>query len=107
MNEGDALEPIHPGEILRDEFLTPLGLSPYALAKAMRVPRTRVERIVRGETSITADTALRLNRALGGSPRFWLNLQGRYDLETARDRADAADLEAVENVNPDGRRHAA
>jgi addiction module HigA family antidote len=74
---------IHPGEILREEFLVPLGLSPGALAKAMRVPRTRVERIAAESTGITADTALRLSKALGTSAQLWLNLQNRYDVETA------------------------
>jgi addiction module HigA family antidote len=76
------LPPLHPGEVLREEFLVPLGLSPGALAKAMGVPRTRVERIAAESTSITADTALRLSKALGTSARLWLNLQSRYDVET-------------------------
>ena len=76
--------PIHPGEVLREEFLVPLGLSPGALAKAMGVPRTRVERIAAETTGITADTALRLSKALGTSAQLWLNLQNRYDVETAR-----------------------
>src|SRR5690242_4648643 len=77
------LPPLHPGEILREEFLVPLGLSPGALAKAMGVPRTRVERIAAETNGITADTALRLSKALGTSAELWLNLQRRYDLETA------------------------
>ncbi len=77
------LPPLHPGEILREEFLVPLGLSSGALAKAMGVPRTRVERIAAEATGITADTALRLSKALGTSPQLWLNLQSRYDVETA------------------------
>lgn len=84
-----ALTPVHPGEILREEFLTPLGLTPYALAKSMGVPRTRVERLARAETPVTPDTALRLARVFSTSAELWMNLQARYDLETARDRADA------------------
>jgi addiction module HigA family antidote len=78
------LRPLHPGEMLREEFLVPLNMSPYALAKAIGVPRTRVERIVREETPITADTALRLGRYFGMTPQFWMNLQTRYDLEVAQ-----------------------
>jgi addiction module HigA family antidote len=77
------LPPLHPGEVLREEFLVPLNLSPGALAKAMGVPRTRVERITAETTGVTADTALRLGRALGTSAQLWLNLQNRYDIETA------------------------
>ena len=77
------LPPLHPGEILREEFLVPLNLSAGSLAKAMGVPRTRVERIAAETSSITADTALRLSRALGTSTELWLNLQTRYDVETA------------------------
>jgi|SRR5688572_17478208 addiction module HigA family antidote len=78
------LSPLHPGEVLREEFLVPLGLSPGALAKAMGVPRTRVERIAAETSGITADTALRLSRALGTSAQLWLNLQNRHDIETAQ-----------------------
>jgi addiction module HigA family antidote len=77
-----TLPPLHPGEVLREEFLIPLKLSPYAVAKACGVPRTRIERIVREELGITADTALRLGRYFGIEPQFWLNLQNRFDLET-------------------------
>jgi addiction module HigA family antidote len=72
--------PIHPGEILREEFLVPLGLAPYSLARALRVPRTRIERLAREETPVTLDTALRLARYFGTSPEFWMNLQAAYDL---------------------------
>jgi addiction module HigA family antidote len=77
------LPPLHPGEILREEFLIPLALSPGALAKAMGVPRTRIERIAAESTGITADTALRLSKALGTSAQLWLNLQNRYDMQMA------------------------
>ena len=77
-----GLPPLHPGEVLREEFLVPLKLSPYAVAKACGVPRTRIERIAREELGITADTALRLGRCFGIEPQFWLNLQNRFDLLT-------------------------
>src|SRR5438105_5833477 len=80
------LPPIHPGEILREEFLTPFGISQYRLAKEMSVPPRRINEIVRGTRAITADTALRLARYFGTSERFWLNLQARYDLEIEKDR---------------------
>jgi len=72
--------PVHPGEILREEYLLPLGLTPYALAKALDVPRTRIERLARGETAVTTDTALRLARYFGTSPDMWMNLQVAFDL---------------------------
>lgn len=74
---------MHPGEVLREEFLEPLNLTPYALAQALDVPRTRVERIAREETAITADTAHRLGRYFGTTPQFWVNLQSEYDLRLA------------------------
>jgi addiction module HigA family antidote len=78
----DPLGPVHPGEVLREDVLQPLGMSPYALAAHLRVPRTRIERLVREETPVTPDTALRLARYLGTTAEFWLRLQARYDLET-------------------------
>src|SRR5437588_12050826 len=80
------LPPVHPGEILLEEFLSPLGLSQYRLAKETSVPPRRINEIVRGARSISADTALRLARYFGTSERFWLNLQARYDLEVEKDR---------------------
>jgi addiction module HigA family antidote len=80
------LPPVHPGEILLEEFLSPLGVSQYRLAKETSVPPRRINEIVRGSRSITADTALRLARYFGTSERFWLNLQARYDLEVEKDR---------------------
>jgi addiction module HigA family antidote len=77
------LPPLHPGEMLREEFLVPLGLSPYALAKAIGIPRTRIERLVREETAVTADTALRLGRYFNMTPQFWMGLQTHYELEVA------------------------
>lgn len=82
------IPPIHPGEILLEEFLKPLGISQNALARALRVPPDRINAIVQGKRSITADTALRLARAFGTTPQFWLNLQARYDLDVAQDRLE-------------------
>ena len=78
--------PIHPGEILLEEFLEPLGISQYRLAKDISVSARRINEIVHGARSITADTALRLARYFETSERFWLNLQTRYDLEVEKDR---------------------
>lgn len=80
------LAPVHPGEILLQEFLEPLGVSQYRLAKEINVPPRRINEIVKGKRSITANTALRLARYFATSDRFWLNLQSHYDLETERDR---------------------
>jgi addiction module HigA family antidote len=80
------LPPIHPGEILLEEFLKPMGLSQYRLAKDISVPARRINEIVHGKRSISPDTALRLSRYFGLSERFWLNLQTRYDLELEKDR---------------------
>jgi addiction module HigA family antidote len=88
--------PVHPGEILAEEFLKPLGLSAYALARAISVPRNRVTGIIGGERAITADTALRLARFFALSPDFWLGLQMACDLETAR----AARAGRLERVTP-------
>jgi antitoxin HigA-1 len=91
------LPPLHPGEVLREEFLVPLGVSAGALAKAMGVPRTRVERIASESIGITADTALRLGKALGTSAQLWLNLQNRFDVETA-ERAIGKQLARISRV---------
>ena len=80
------IPPIHPGEILMEEFLKPLGISQYKLAKGINVPARRINEIVHGKRSITADTALRLSRYFNLSERFWLNLQARYDLEVEKDK---------------------
>jgi len=96
------LPPLHPGEMLREEFLKPMGLTPYAVAKACGVPRTRIERITREELGISADTALRLAKFFGMSVEFWINLQAQYDVETAKNKI-ARELKAIEPV---GRRAA-
>src|SRR5438094_9805749 len=80
------LAPVHPGEVLQDEFLAPLSLSQYRLAKETSVPPRRINEIVRGQRAISANTALRLARYFGTSERFWLNLQSRYDLEIEKDK---------------------
>ncbi|UOK69591.1 HigA family addiction module antitoxin [Ancylobacter polymorphus] len=85
--------PIHPGEILREEFLLPLGLRPYGLAKALHVPRTRIERLAREDVPVTADTALRLGRYFGTGPEFWMNLQTAFDLaKTQAERPELANI---------------
>jgi addiction module HigA family antidote len=86
MANNDRLPPIHPGEILREEFLSPLGLSAHQLALALRVPATRINDIVNEKRGITADTALRLSRYFGTTPRFWMNMQASWELEVAEDR---------------------
>ena len=80
------LSPIHPGEILLEEFLNPMGMSQYRLAKGLSVPARRINEIVHGKRAITADTALRLSRFFGMSERFWLNLQMRFDLQREKER---------------------
>ena len=89
--------PTHPGEVLREDFLKPLGLSQYALAKAIGVPQIRVSQVVNGKRAVTPDTALRLARYFGTSAEFWIGMQGTYDLEKARDKV-GADIEA--HVHP-------
>ena len=83
----NKLPPIHPGEILREEFLEPMGISQYRLAKDINVPPRRINEIVLGKRAITPDTALRLSLYFGLSERFWMNLQTRYDLEVEKDRS--------------------
>jgi antitoxin HigA-1 len=83
---GKKLPAIHPGEILRDEFLEPMKISVYALAQAIKVPRSRVNDIALGRRGITADTALRLARYFGTTPELWINLQARHDLDLASRR---------------------
>ena len=83
------LPPIHPGEVLREDFLLPMKLTAYSVARACGVPRTRIERLVREETPVTADTALRLARYFGTTPQFWMGLQAQYDLERVEDQARA------------------
>ena len=88
--------PIHPGEILLEEFLNPMGITQYRLAQTISVPARRINEIVHGKRAISPDTALRLSRALGTSDRFWMNLQNRYDL----DIAVAAHAEEFDRIKP-------
>ena len=81
-----TLAPVHPGEVLLEEFLEPMGISQYRLAKDISVPPRRINEIVHGKRAVTADTALRLSRYFGTSDRFWLNLQTSYDLDVQRER---------------------
>ena len=85
---------IHPGEILREEFMIPLDLTPYALARELGIPRTRIERLSRETTAVSADTALRLARYFGTTPEFWLNLQTAYELKVEA-KAKLAEIEAI------------
>jgi addiction module HigA family antidote len=89
-----TLPPMHPGEMLREEFLKPLNLSAGRVAKACGVPRTRIERIMREELGVSGDTAMRLARFFGTTPEFWMNLQARYELKTA----EAAIGDALEKI---------
>ena len=79
------IKPTHPGDVLREDYLKPLGLTPNALALAIRVPASRIGEIVNGRRSVTAETAIRLGRYFGSSARFWLNMQAYYDLAVAED----------------------
>ena len=88
---------IHPGEILMEEFLDPMGISQNRLARAMGVPPRRINEIVHGKRGVTADTALRLARALGTTEQFWMGLQADYDLEEAR-KSSVKELKKIENV---------
>ena len=96
------LPPIHPGEILLEEFLKPMGVSQYRLAKSTSVPARRINEIVHGKRAITADTALRLSRFFGMSDRFWINLQTRYDLEIEKDRLGSRLVNEVETLKEVG-----
>jgi addiction module HigA family antidote len=91
--------PMHPGEVLREEFLVPLALSAGKLARICGVPRTRMERIASEETGITADTALRLSKAFGTTAQMWLNLQNSYDMRVAQ-REIGKELAGIERIAP-------
>lgn len=91
------LPPVHPGELLREEYLLPLGMSAGALAKRLHVPRTRIERIVTEQTAITTDTALRLAKFFRTTPEFWLNMQASYDLKTQA-AAMKAELDKIPEI---------
>lgn len=99
----EKMLPLHPGEMLREEFMRPLGISANALAMALHVPVTRISEIVNARRSITADTALRLARYFGMPARFWMNLQAQYELETAEDELAAAIRREVQPAPRDRR----
>jgi antitoxin HigA-1 len=100
MTMAAKLPPVHPGEVLLEEFLEPMGLSQYRLAKDISVPPRRINEIVHGKRAVTADTALRLARYLGTTPRFWLNLQAQYDLDVESDRlGDRLDREVAAHAS--------
>lgn len=90
---------IHPGEVLNEEFLKPLGLSAYRISKDLNIPQTRISEIIKGNRRITADTSLRLSRYFGNSPKFWLGLQNDYDLEDEINKKEAEFSEIVKFVN--------
>jgi len=92
----DKISPIHPGQILKEEFLDPFHLSQNALAKAIHVPPRRINEIVHGKRAITPDTAIRLSVFFGTSPEFWLHLQAKYELETAKDKVYEKILKSIE-----------
>ena len=96
MNTAATMPPIHPGEVLMEEYLEPLGVTQHRLAVAIGVPPRRINEIVHGKRRITADTALRMARYFGTSERFWMNLQGRYDLEIERDRL----IDTLDEITP-------
>ncbi|MCD2179617.1 HigA family addiction module antitoxin [Rhizobium sp. C1] len=97
MKPADHLPPIHPGEILRELYLEPLEMTPYALAKQLHIPRTRIERIVAERSGITTDTALRLAKFFRTSPEFWMNLQSTYELKVDSKRL-ADELAAIREI---------
>jgi addiction module HigA family antidote len=92
---GLMTDPCHPGEILKHEFLEPLGVSSIGLARAIGVPRTRIERLVKEQTGVTPNTALRLSKALGTTPEFWINMQTNYDMAVAFKEVDVAGIEPL------------
>ena len=96
MTTPTTMPPIHPGEVLMEEYLEPLGITQHHLAIAIGVPPRRINEIVHGKRRITADTALRMARYFGTSQRFWMNLQGRYDLEVERDRL----VDTLDEITP-------
>lgn len=87
--------PSHPGEVLEELYLNPLGLTSYMLAKRIHVPRKRIERLVKGDTSLTADTAMRLAKFFGTTAEYWMNLQRAWDLARAREQIDVTNIEPL------------
>ena len=95
----DILAPMHPGEVLDELYLKPLDMSAGALAKELGVPRTRIERIVKGQTSMTPDTAFRLARIFRTSPLYWMNMQTSYDLAMASATVDVSDIKPLDIIS--------
>ncbi|PYE86834.1 HigA family addiction module antitoxin [Phyllobacterium leguminum] len=95
------LPPVHPGEILREEYLSPLGMSAGALAKCLNVPRTRIERLATEQTAVTPDTALRLAKFFRTTPEFWMNMQASYDLKN-KAAAIEGELAAIHEFEASG-----
>jgi addiction module HigA family antidote len=94
------MPPTHPGEVLREEFLIPLSLTAYTVARAIGVPRTRISKIIHERRAISADTAVRLGRFFRTSPEFWMNLQARYDLESVLDAHGAESEVSIRSIFP-------
>ena len=94
----DFLAPMHPGEVLDELYLTPLGMSAGALAKELGVPRTRIERLVKGQTSMTPDTAFRLAKIFRTSPLYWMNMQTSYDLAMASATVNVSDIKPLDTI---------
>ena len=95
----DILAPMHPGEVVDELYLTPLGMSAGALAKELGVPRTRIERLVKGQTSMTPDTAFRLAKIFRTSPLYWMNMQTSYDLAMASATVNVSDIKPLDVVS--------
>lgn len=93
------LENVHPGEVLNEEFLKPLGLSAYRISKDLNIPQTRISEIIKGNRRITADTSLRLSKYFGNSPKFWLGLQNDFDLEDEISKKEAEFSEIIKFTN--------
>jgi antitoxin HigA-1 len=89
------ISPMHPGEVLKELYLEPMGIGAIAFAKHLSVPRTRIERILRGTTAITPDTAMRLARALNTTPHYWLNMQTNFDMAKAAKEIDVSGIEPI------------
>ena len=88
-------EPMHPGEVLKELYLLPMEMSAPALAKRLGVPRTRIERLVKGETGVTPDTALRLGKVFGTTPAYWMNMQVNHDVAEARAKVDVSGIKPL------------
>jgi addiction module HigA family antidote len=96
----DRIRPIHPGEILQEDFLIPMNISAYKIAKATFIDQTRISEIIRGKRSISIDTALRLSKFFGTTPEFWINIQTQYDMENKKEEI-AAELTKIQTIQSD------